>query len=186
MYEFLGPLLLGFGLDWASAFTTAFSRRWGPSRGRLATFVLRNLLGIPLWVVGIALAVHAPSPRLFAATTWPAILGWLLLLAGAGVQLWAIAAIRVQAARPSVDDALVARGIYARIRHPIYAGALLEFAGMVLVQPRQTVALAAVIAWVWAFVQARLEEVDLLQRMPAYREYMNRVPRFLPKVGVRS
>jgi len=26
-----------------------------------------------------------------------------------------------------------------------------------------------------------LEEVDLLQRMPAYRDYLARVPRFVPR-----
>ena len=34
----------------------------------------------------------------------------------------------------------------------------------------------------WVLIQARLEELDLLQRMPAYREYMQRVPRFLPRL----
>jgi hypothetical protein len=29
-------------------------------------------------------------------------------------------------------------------------------------------------------IQARLEEVDLLQRLSAYREYMEQVPRFVP------
>jgi protein-S-isoprenylcysteine O-methyltransferase Ste14 len=107
--------------------TTAFARRWDPLRSRLATLVLSNVLGIPLWAVGVVLAV----------------------------------------------------------RHPIYAGALLECAGMVPVQPLRTVALATATAFVWAYVQARLEEEDLLQRMPAYREYMKRVPRFVPGLTSR-
>jgi protein-S-isoprenylcysteine O-methyltransferase Ste14 len=65
-------------------------------------------------------------------------------------------------------------------RHPIYAGLLLQFVALVLVRPRGAVALAAILGVVWVHVQARLEEIDLLQRMPAYREYMQRVPRFLP------
>jgi len=35
-------------------------------------------------------------------------------------------------------------------------------------------------------IQARLEEVDLVQRLPAYREYreyMEEVPRFIPRLG---
>jgi hypothetical protein len=32
-------------------------------------------------------------------------------------------------------------------------------------------------------IQARLEEVDLVQRLPAYREYMEEVPRLIPRLG---
>jgi protein-S-isoprenylcysteine O-methyltransferase Ste14 len=110
-------------------------------------------------------------------------LGWLLLAIGVTVQLFAIAVLRLRAAKPSVDDALVARGVYAHIRHPIYAGLLLEFAALILVEPRQTVVLCAALGWAWVWAQARLEEVDLLQRMPAYREYMKQVPRFFPRLS---
>ena len=64
MYRFLIPLLLGFALGGASAFTAAFSRLWGERGGRMATMVLRNLLAIPLWLFGFVLAwrTAAPSP----------------------------------------------------------------------------------------------------------------------------
>lgn len=186
MNRMLLPLLVGFVLDSASAFTTAFSRRWGKSRGELASFVLRNVLGIPLWVVGLGLAIRSPSPPLFSPSSVFTALGWLLLGFGAGLQVFAIAVLRLRAAKPSVDDALVACGVYAHVRHPIYTGLLLEFAALVLVQPRQTVVLAAVLGSAWVCVQAWLEELDLLQRMPAYREYMNRVPRFLPRLAHKA
>ena len=176
-------LVLGFALDAASAFTTAFSRRWGKFGGELATFVLRNVLGIPLWVVGLGFAVRTPSQQVFAESGVTAVVGWGLMLLGAAVQTLAIAALGVRAARPSLDDGLVARGVYAHVRHPIYAGLILEFAALVLLKPRRIVLLAAVLGCAWVFVQARLEERDLLQRMPAYRGYMNRVPRFLPRRG---
>jgi protein-S-isoprenylcysteine O-methyltransferase Ste14 len=148
--------------------------------------VLRNVLGIPLWVLGLALAVGTPSAALFAPSALPVAVGWLLMLLGAGAQLLAIAAIRLRAAAPSRQDALVAAGIYARIRHPIYAGLLAQFAALVLVQPRRAVAVASLLGVAWALVQARLEEMDLLQRMPAYRDYLTRVPRYLPRLGRTS
>ena len=37
MYYFLLPLLTGFVLAGASAFTTNYSRRWGERGGRVAT-----------------------------------------------------------------------------------------------------------------------------------------------------
>ncbi len=182
----LAFLLAGFTLDAASAFTTAFSRWWGESRGRLATFILRNVVGIPLWVVGLILAVRSPSPPVFGASGALEVLAGVLLGLGAVVQIFALDALRLKAARPSVGDELVARGVYACVRHPIYAGVLLEFAGVVLLKPRQTVVVAVVLGCIWVLVQAWLEELDLVQRMPAYREYMKRVPRFLPSVARRA
>ncbi len=181
MPPYLAPLLLGFAIDAASAFTAAYSRRWGEKRGRVVTFVLRNILGIPVWVAGILLAVHATSPALFGVSVVTTVVGWLLLLAGSAVQLLAIIEIRARAAAPSTADALVERGVYARIRHPIYSGLLLQFAGIVLVRPTRAALVACLIGVVWVYVQARCEEIDLLQRLPAYREYMTRVPRFLPR-----
>lgn len=96
MYRFLIPLLIGFAFNWASAFTDFYSKRWGQRAGRLSSFVLRNILGIPVWVYGLALA-------------------------------------------------------------------------------------ACVLGWGYVFVQARLEEIVLLQRIPEYREYMLQVPRFFPR-----
>jgi protein-S-isoprenylcysteine O-methyltransferase Ste14 len=174
-------LLLGFACDAASAFTAAFSRRWGDRRGQWVTFILRNVLGIPVWVVGLGFAVRAPSPALFAAPAVVEVIGWALLAAGCVVQVLALVALRGRAARPSMADALVEHGVYAHIRHPIYAGLLLEFAALILVRPRRIVALACALGMLWVLLQARLEEVDLLQRMPAYRDYLGRVPRFIPR-----
>ena len=185
MDAFLIPLLLGFIFDSASAFTAAFSRRWGAQRGQWATLVLRNVLGVPLWVIGLGLAVRSPSPVLFAAPPLLAALGWVLLAVGCGVQLLALASLRGRAAMPLMTDALVEHGVYGHIRHPIYAGLLLEFAALLLVKPCRALALACVLGMLWALLQTRLEELDLLERMPAYREYLERVPRFLPRFRTR-
>ena len=76
-------LILGFGLDAASVFTTAFSRRFGKTGGELASFVLRDVLGIPLWVVGLGFAVRSQSTPVFHVSSATSAVGWLLL--GAGV-----------------------------------------------------------------------------------------------------
>jgi len=179
---FLIPLLAGFVFNAASAFTAAFCKRWGERRGQVVTALLRNVLGIPLWVVGLGLAVRARSPALFTTSAPLEAVGWLLLALGGVVQLLALAALRRRAALPSTCDTLVQHGTYAYLRHPIYAGLLLEFAAIVLVKPSQTVGLACALGVGWVLIQARLEELDLLQRLPPYREYMTRVPRFLPRL----
>ncbi len=186
MLTILVLLVVGFAIDVASAFTTAFSRRWGERRGRQVTFVLRNVLGIPVWVVGFVLAARAHSPALFTPGLITQIAAWLLLLAGAVIQVFALFALRSRAAMPSTRDSLVEHGVYGRIRHPIYAGVLLEFAGALLVKPTQMMTLACLMGLVWAWLQARCEEIDLVERLPAYREYMLRVPRFVPCIRKRQ
>ena len=64
---FLIPLLAGFAFNSASAFTAAYSRRWGAPAGRLITAVLRNVLGIPVWVAGLVVAARTPAPALLPA-----------------------------------------------------------------------------------------------------------------------
>jgi len=181
MLTFLVILLVGFALNSASAFTSAFSRRWGSHRGQLVTFVLRNILGIPVWVIGLGLAVRTPSPPLFRSTTLTEAIGWLLVTVGSVIILLALASLRSKAAMPSVRDSLVQNGAYAHVRHPIYAAMFLEFAAMVLLRPTRAAALSCALGVGWVVIQARLEELDLLQRIPAYREYMKRVPRFFPR-----
>jgi protein-S-isoprenylcysteine O-methyltransferase Ste14 len=185
MYFFLAPLLLGFASNLASASTTAFSRWWGERRGALATFMLRNVLGIPVWTIGFLLAARVPSTTLFTSTTMTIALGWFIIAAGALIILVALATIRLRAAKPTTQDTLVASGIYSHVRHPIHVGTLLEFVSLLLLIPKQTVALACALGVIWIMVQTRLEEIDLLQRLPDYREYMNAVPRFLPRFRIK-
>jgi protein-S-isoprenylcysteine O-methyltransferase Ste14 len=178
---FLIPLLLGFACDWASAFTTMYSRRWGERGSQAITFTLRMIFGIPLWFIGLVLALWMPSALLIRSSLLLDIPGWALILGGCLPMIFGLLALRFSAAMPTTRDALVSHGIYAHIRHPIYAGMLLEFLGLALLSPKPTALLACALGLVWVYIQARLEELDLLQRIPAYREYLQRVPRFVPR-----
>jgi len=181
MFFFLIPLMVGFAANLASAFTTAYSRRWGDRRGSLLTILLRDILGIPVWALGFVLAFVQKSPVPLFASPAARLLGWLLIAAGGAIILVALAVLRYRAAAPSVRDALVQSGLYGLIRHPIHSGTMLEFAGLFLARPTITVAAACVLGVVWVLVQTELEERDLLRRLPDYREYRARVPRFLPR-----
>lgn len=185
MYVFLIPLLLGFALGWASAFTTAYSRRWGERGGQLATAILRNVLGIPLWIFGFVLAWLAPASPVFPPGTVTQTLGWLLIAIGSVPVIWGHLVLGLRTHMPSARDTLVTYGLYGHVRHPIYAGALLIFVGLALLRPTPAVVLASAIGFTWAIIQAQLEELDLVQRLPAYREYMKQVPRFVPRLWRR-
>lgn len=185
MYLFLIPLLLGFALNSASAFTSFFSRRWGEKGGRLASTILRDVVGIPVWAIGYVLAARASTAMLFNPAIISSTLGWLLILAGGAIILTGLLSIRWRAAAPSVQDSLVTQGLYAHIRHPLYSGMMLELAGLFLLIPTLTVLVACALGVVWVNIQARLEELDLVERLPAYKEYMQRVPRFIPRLRKR-
>ena len=180
-YIFILPLLIGFIFNWASAFTAAFSRRWGEKWGSRLSFIFRNILGIPVWAIGLALAVRTRSTKWFPPGAASDVAGWGLISAGCGIILLGLKAIRWRAAKPSMRDELVQEGIYAYIRHPLHAGTFLEIAGLWLLRPTSAVAVACGFWLVWVLVQTRLEEIDLVQRIRGYREYMNRVPRFVPR-----
>jgi protein-S-isoprenylcysteine O-methyltransferase Ste14 len=185
MYMFLIPLLMGFAFNSASAFTGAYSRRWGNRRGQLASLILRNILGIPLWALGFVLASQQLSSLLFVPGPVTEILGWILIATGAVLVTWGLWFIGRRAVMPSLQDTLVCSGPYAHVRHPLHSGVLLEFFGLVLLQPTTTVLLACTVGCVWVIIQTRLEELDLLRRIPAYRQYMEQVPRFVPHLRKR-
>jgi protein-S-isoprenylcysteine O-methyltransferase Ste14 len=77
---------------------------------------------------------------------------------------------------------VVLRGPYRYVRHPIYLGYLLLFAGLALAYGCTALFFIVpthfgLFAW-----RARLEETRLAEASPAYREYMRRTGRFFPKL----
>lgn len=174
-------IITGFALVGASTFTAAFSHWWGEKGGQMATMVLRNFTGIPLWFTGFVLAWLAPSPFLFNPVLWSQILAVLLIIAGSLPFIWGHIELGWRTHMPSVKDTLVRRGLYAYVRHPIYGGGFFILAGLALLKPTYSFALACALGEIWLVIQARLEEIDLKQRLPEYSKYMEEVPRFIPR-----
>lgn len=182
MYLFLIPLLVGFIINSASTFTSFYSNHLGERGGRLASIILRDVLGIPVWAIGYGMAAFASTTQLFNPIYISLTLGWLLILAGVVIIFTGLVSIRWRAAAPSIQDTLVTQGIYAHIRHPLYSGMILELTGLFLWIPKISVLVACVLGVIWVIIQSRLEEMDLVERLPAYKEYMQRIPRFVPRL----
>lgn len=185
MPVYLIPLGLSFGFNLASAFTLAYSRRWGRRGGQLISAVLRNLLGLPALGIAFALAALTPAPRLLAPSLGLEASGWILMGLGTALIVGALWSIRRPAAAPAADDALVQQGLYAHVRHPLYDGVLCELAGAALARPTWPILVCSLLSAGWVVAQALAEEHDLKQRLPGYRAYMAQVPRFLPRLGRR-
>jgi protein-S-isoprenylcysteine O-methyltransferase Ste14 len=116
-------------------------------------------------------------PRLVAAALIGAAGAWLT---GGGIH--ALGESITPMPRPHRHGELKRRGVYSRVRHPIYGGVmLLALAWSLFSSPwalLPTTALAILLA-----MKARLEEHWLRERYPDYPEYARRVShRFLPYV----
>lgn len=183
MIAAFAALVLGFAFNAASVNTTRFAARFGTRRGQMVSVLLRDVLGIPLWVAGLAGTIARPAPALIETSRVLQYAAAGLIGAGSLAIAWALLLLRRRAAAPSVLDQLEQGGPYALVRHPIHAGVILQLPAILLLWPTAPVALACLMTLGWIGVQARLEERDLVERLPEYREYTRHVPRFFPRLA---
>ena len=112
--------------------------------------------------------------------------GWLLVLAGAALAARS-GLLLLGRGRPrrGPRPALVIAGPYRRVRNPLYAGGVLALAGLALAAG--SLVLTGLVAGVAAAVHAwvvGVEEPRLRARFgAAYAAYLERVPRWLPRLG---
>lgn len=116
--------------------------------------------------------------------------GWLTLAAGIVFLLvgaWLglrgkrdLGAHRTPFPQPKEDGRLITTGIYARLRHPLYASVIaLGFAWALLWRSWPALALA-VLQMPFFDAKARCEERWLRELFPDYAAYVRRVKRFIP------
>jgi protein-S-isoprenylcysteine O-methyltransferase Ste14 len=102
--------------------------------------------------------------------------GYAVALLGILLAVWAGVAMGSSLSpfpRPPRHAQLVVRGPYRVLRHPIYVGGVLFFAGLSLALSAYALALTAVLAVFW-IAKARLEERLLTERFPEYAAYRRR------------
>jgi protein-S-isoprenylcysteine O-methyltransferase Ste14 len=83
---------------------------------------------------------------------------------------------------PSKKAVLVRRGIFSLIRHPLYAGVLFMSAGWALICKSWPALLLAFGLIPFFDAKARREELRLRNRFPEYKDYEQRVKRFVPGI----
>lgn len=106
--------------------------------------------------------------------------GFFLLAAGLMLVLVAIMSIRMQAFHPGKK--LIATGVYAYIRNPMYSGVLLSCYGSAILAPSIPVIVYAVLLTCVLFSISLLEERELAARFGRrYLDYRNSVGRFVPR-----
>jgi protein-S-isoprenylcysteine O-methyltransferase Ste14 len=135
---------------------------------------------MPLWAIGFVLAIREGESLLYNDTLLTTIIGWGLIFSGGIIIISALYTIRGKAAAQSAGDALVYKGLYSIVRHPVYSGTFLEFAGLLILWPSFTVGIAFITGTLWIAVQSKLEELDLQKRIEGYSDYMKITPPFFP------
>jgi protein-S-isoprenylcysteine O-methyltransferase Ste14 len=87
------------------------------------------------------------------------------------------------ATTPVEHGELIRNGLYARVRHPIYAGLILILGGLGWWLSNWRMGLiTGLLSWAYFDRKATTEERKLRTRFPAYAEYASRVPKLLPRL----
>lgn len=126
-------------------------------------------LSVPFWRIALPLPVH-----LFG-----------IVLIGLGGILLAAAMLSLGAnfsvlPRPLANHSLVTSGVYAIVRHPIYAAVLLAAFGWGLLWGSLVSLAFSVVLLVWLDRKSRLEEEWLSEKYAEYAAYQARVKKLVP------
>jgi protein-S-isoprenylcysteine O-methyltransferase Ste14 len=145
-----------------------------------------------LWVVAQFALMAAIVAAWFVPPRWPGSLR--LPFSVAGAVLATVGLVLVFWSRRSLGDAFtpfpqprpggkrVEAGPYRLVRHPMYGGAILLFAGISLFISVAALVLSGVLALFWR-AKSEAEERALAARYPEYDAYRRRTPqRFLPRI----
>jgi protein-S-isoprenylcysteine O-methyltransferase Ste14 len=147
------------------------------------------------WVIGqlalLALLVVASLPQL--SSLWPVDgIGWARLAAGlAAIAIGGWSAVRgltdlgeslTPMPRPRADGRLIESGIYAHLRHPIYAGLILAGIGWSVFTASLPAFGVALLLAAFLDAKSRREEAWLLDHYPGYADYRRRSKRFVPGI----
>jgi protein-S-isoprenylcysteine O-methyltransferase Ste14 len=173
------------GYWWLRSGNVKASSRREPLFSRLLHIVPLVLAGMLLWVPGVPL-VPWLNARFVPLAEWAFWAGAALALAGFLFTVWAREHLgRNWSGIVTVkqDHELVVTGPYTLVRHPIYTGLLLAFAGSALARGEWRGVLAVVIALLALWRKLKLEERWMQEQFgEQYRAYKHRVAALVPFV----
>lgn len=129
----------------------------------------RNLLGLPAWSDGMSLAARlSGGVILFAGLV---LVGISALYLGTNLTIFP---------HPLDDGTLTQSGIYALVRHPMYAGVILCGWGYGLFVNSVPGLGLSLILTLFFDRKAHFEEARLRAKYPEYRDYQKRVKKLIP------
>lgn len=181
IWAFLGVVLAAWAVGLATMDRSLMQERMHPGPG--GTDRRLRILILPFFAGLLVLAcVDAGRLHWSSVPMWVQVLGLVVLAAGYGLSIWAVAVnrfyspvVRIQADR---GHQLITSGPYARVRHPGYAGSLL---GVLASGP-------ALGSW-WALLPAGVLAALLLRRLHVedrfLHEHLEGYPAYAARVRYR-
>ena len=160
---------------------TRASSRWSEFRAQGGLLVAAQFA----LMAGITAAWFLPPEWPDAVRRPLNVLGIVLALLGVGLAIWAYRSRGrsfTTYTTPPAGAERVEGGPYRLVRHPMYGGGILLFAGISLAFSISALTLTAALAILWR-AKSAVEERELVARFPAYEAYRVGTPRrFLPFV----
>jgi len=149
---------------------------------RVGGWLFRKRTSIPLPIVAALLLI--PPRAADAGLGWLALAGVPVVLAGELIRAWgSVSRTRAERLGPLIDH-----GPFAKVRNPLYIGNILLWVGFSISArlPWLAPVIFALLALEYHAI-VRWEEQLLASRMgDSYRDYLRRVPRWLPDLAGRS
>ncbi len=105
-----------------------------------------------------------------------------LIIAGGAINLTGLLTLRRSFTIMSEARALITRGIYSIIRHPLYAGHFIMFLGYLLFHLYWYTVVLYVAFLAGQYLRARIEEEKISAVFPAYDEYRQKTGMFFPRM----
>jgi protein-S-isoprenylcysteine O-methyltransferase Ste14 len=113
-----------------------------------------------------------PSSLLSAAGLAAVVAGWILVYAALRANAFATTVVRLQ---PERGQKVVDRGVYSRVRHPMYAGIIPVMIGLSLWLGSFAGAALSLLPTAMLIIRIVVEEGVLRHSLPGYDEYSRRV-----------
>lgn len=162
-----------------------FHREANPLARTMGLLLGGFLIALMAWAI-LYWRLGPKTIGIWGAPGWVAITGWFLIACGTLITVVAQGQMGT-AWRIGIDDRpteLVANGLFALSRNPIFSGMIFTLMGAVLISPAVWSILFASITIVLIAVQTRFEEDHLVElHGEEYIAYAQQVGRFLPGVG---
>ena len=162
-----------------------FHREENPIARAMGLLFGAFLIALMVWAI-LYWRLDPPAIGIWGAPDWVAGLGWLFIACGTVITVVAQGQMGT-AWRIGIDDRpteLVANGLFALSRNPIFSGMIFTLMGAVLIAPAVWSILFASVTIVLIAVQTRFEEKHLVElHGEKYIAYAQQVGRFAPGVG---
>lgn len=113
------------------------------------------------------------------------VIGSIILSVGATILLISLYDLRKSLTPlplPKKNGELQIHGLYRFVRHPMYVGVLVLSLGILVLYYSILNCIILIALYVLFSVKARYEEKLLTARYPEYKGYIQRTPRFIPRV----